>query len=95
MHHDEREHVQAQKSAHSELDHLSLEDVVGLKVQRFLDQIGEFYPENLHTEFMRQAERPLIDQVLTRTGGNQVQAAKILGINRNTLRKKMQFHKLS
>ena len=34
-------------------------------------------------------ERPLLRVVLQRTGGNQVKAADVLGINRNTLRKKL------
>ncbi|MXO74064.1 response regulator [Altererythrobacter aerius] len=34
-------------------------------------------------------ERPLFSRVLERTGGNQVQAARMLGINRNTLRKRL------
>jgi two-component system nitrogen regulation response regulator GlnG len=34
-------------------------------------------------------ERPLIEQVLVRTEGNQLKAAKILGINRNTMRAKI------
>ncbi|MBU1912139.1 MAG: Fis family transcriptional regulator [Candidatus Omnitrophica bacterium] len=34
-------------------------------------------------------ERPLIEKVLERTFGNQIKAAKILGINRNTLRLKI------
>ncbi|MEK7829319.1 MAG: helix-turn-helix domain-containing protein, partial [Deltaproteobacteria bacterium] len=34
-------------------------------------------------------ERPLIRLVLKKTGGNQVKTAELLGINRNTLRKKI------
>ena len=37
-------------------------------------------------------EKPLLRAVLRETGGNQVRAAQILGINRNTLRKKLTEH---
>ena len=39
-------------------------------------------------------EKPLLEAVLTRVQGNQTHAAQMLGINRNTLRKKMQTHKI-
>lgn len=44
-------------------------------------------PANLHKLVMAAAEKPLIEAVLLRTGGNQSRAALALGINRNTLRK--------
>ena len=74
------------------LDKHSFESVVEAKISRFLDQIGTYYPENLYKLIMDKAEKPLLHQILKRTGGNQVHAAKILGINRNTLRKKMKFY---
>lgn len=37
-------------------------------------------------------ERPLIEAILLRVEGNQTHAAEMLGINRNTLRKKMKTH---
>ena len=37
-------------------------------------------------------EKPLLESVLHRVRGNQTDAAKMLGINRNTLRKKMRMH---
>lgn len=37
-------------------------------------------------------EKPLLEMVLEHVGGNQTRAAEMLGINRNTLRKKMQSH---
>lgn len=77
-----------------QLDAQSFECVVELKISRFLDQLGSYFPENLHALFMNKTEKPLIHQVLRRTGGNQVHAARILGINRNTLRKKMKIYSL-
>lgn len=77
------------------LDRYSIEDVVELKISRFLDQIGSFFPENVHEIIMTKIEKPLLIQVLRRVGGNQVQAAKVLGINRNTLRKKMKIYGLA
>jgi DNA-binding protein Fis len=77
------------------LDKHSLEAVVELKISRFLDQIGTYYPEDLHSLIMKKVEKPLLGQILRRTGGNQVHASKILGINRNTLRKKMKLYGFS
>lgn len=76
----------------SKLDKFSLEAIVESKIARFLDQIGTYYPEDLHALIMRKVEKPLLNQILRRTGGNQVHASKILGINRNTLRKKMKLY---
>lgn len=78
------------------LDKYSIEDVVELKISRFLDRMGNFFPENenVYDLIMSKVEKPLLTQVLRRVGGNQVQAAKILGINRNTLRKKMKIYGL-
>ena len=76
------------------LDKYSIEDIVELKISRFLDQIGTFYPDDMHNLIMAKVEKPLLIQMLRRVGGNQVQASKILGINRNTLRKKMKQYGL-
>lgn len=46
-------------------------------------------PAGLYARVVREVERPLIIQSLIATQGNQIQAAKLLGINRNTLRNKM------
>ncbi len=76
------------------LDNYSLEAVVDAKLTRFFDQIGSFYPENVHEIIMKKVEKPLVNQILRRVGGNQVHASRILGINRNTLRKKMKMYDL-
>ncbi len=46
-------------------------------------------PRDLFAEVLARVERPLLEAVLERTGGNQLRAAALLGINRNTLRKKL------
>ena len=43
----------------------------------------------LYGRIVREVERPLIELSLAATGGNQIKAAKMLGLNRNTLRKKI------
>ena len=43
----------------------------------------------LYDRILREIERPLISLTLSATSGNQLQAAKVLGLNRNTLRKKI------
>ncbi|MCL4150863.1 UNVERIFIED_CONTAM: hypothetical protein GTU68_036356 [Idotea baltica] len=39
-------------------------------------------------------EKPMLEYILNKVGGNQSKAAQVLGINRNTLRKKMALYKL-
>ncbi len=78
------------------LDNYSLESVVEFKISRFLDQLGGYYPdsENLHEMIIQKVEKPLLAQILKRMGGNQVAASRVLGINRNTLRKKIKMYGL-
>jgi two-component system nitrogen regulation response regulator GlnG len=46
-------------------------------------------PEAIHRRILERVERPLLEAVLAHTEGNQIRAAALLGINRNTLRKKI------
>ncbi len=50
---------------------------------------GELPPDGLYDRVLRDVERPLVAAALAATGGNQVRAADLLGLNRNTLRKKI------
>jgi two-component system nitrogen regulation response regulator GlnG len=50
---------------------------------------GRLPGPGLHARLVRQVERPLITKVLVATRGNQLKAAAVLGLNRNTLRKKI------
>ena len=49
----------------------------------------------LHSMIIEEVEKPLIELIMNLHSGNQIQAARTLGINRNTLRKKIQFYGIS
>ena len=70
------------------------DDNLGAAVEGHLDRYftahgGTLPPDGLYSRILREVERPLISLSLEATGGNQVRTARLLGINRNTLRKKM------
>jgi two-component system nitrogen regulation response regulator GlnG len=56
----------------------------------FADQPEGVPPAGLYDRVLEDVERPLIQLTLAATRGNQVRAAEVLGLNRNTLRKKIQ-----
>jgi len=74
----------------STANNASLEGLINQKLQSSLSQIDLQEMDNLYEMVLHQMERPLINIVLEKTRGNQVKAAEVLGINRNTLRKKIQ-----
>jgi Fis family transcriptional regulator len=59
----------------------------------FKDLNGEL-PRNLHNFFINEVEKPFLEVVMQQVNGNQTQAADMLGINRNTLRKKLKTYEL-
>jgi len=61
--------------------------------QYFEDLNGE-QPSNLHQFFINEVEKPFLEVVMRQVNGNQTRAADILGINRNTLRKKLKTYEL-
>lgn len=58
----------------------------------FKDLDGETPSCAMYDMVMNCVEKPLIEAVLQHVGGNQTRAAELLGLNRNTLRKKIQQH---
>jgi two-component system, NtrC family, nitrogen regulation response regulator GlnG len=67
---------------------------IGAAVERnlaryFADHGEQLPPSGLHHRILREIERPLISMCLIATKGNQIKAAELLGLNRNTLRKKI------
>ena len=73
----------------ADLAELSFEQGIRRQLTATLQQPGLLETGDLHAVVISQVEKPLIELVLDHTRGNQLKAAEILGINRNTLRKKM------
>ncbi|MDY0212125.1 MAG: helix-turn-helix domain-containing protein [Desulfuromonadaceae bacterium] len=67
----------------------SLESIIETKLRASLMQEDIIEINDLYNMVLHQMERPLLRIILEKTRGNQLHAAKVLGINRNTLRKKM------
>jgi two-component system nitrogen regulation response regulator GlnG len=68
-----------------------LEKAIEERVAEYVGRLGDALQDEreLHAFFLRQMERPLLKVVLEASGGNQLRAAAVLGINRNTLRQKL------
>ena len=67
----------------------SLESYLEVKMGEFVKGMRNGSARNLHPILIAAVERPLITSALNETRGNQIQAAELLGLNRNTLRKKI------
>lgn len=72
------------------LDGERLSASVARHLRRYFDlHGGALPPPGLYDRILREIEAPLLDLALSATGGNQLRAADLLGLNRNTLRKKL------
>jgi Fis family transcriptional regulator, factor for inversion stimulation protein len=69
--------------------HNELADAVRRSLERYFRDMDGERPTAIYDMVLRNIEKPLIETVLGRAEGNQTLAATMLGINRNTLRKKM------
>ena len=68
----------------------SIQTAVDYSLRTYFKSLNGMSPApNLYEKILHQMEKPLIENVLRYVNGNQVRAASILGINRNTLRKKI------
>jgi len=72
-----------------DVDQLSLEEIIRHKLVDYFRRMEGVDVDNLYSLVIERVERPLIELTLKKTKGNQIRAAQLLGINRNTLRKKI------
>jgi two-component system nitrogen regulation response regulator GlnG len=76
------------------LEEMSFEEMVRSQISAFLRRVDGYPLEDVYNHVVGRVERPLLELIMERTGGNQVRAAEILGMGRNTLRRKLTEHNL-
>ncbi len=67
-----------------------LAEAVKRSLERYFKDMDGERPTAIYDMVLKNIEKPLIETVLIKASGNQSQAAAMLGIDRNTLRKKIQ-----
>jgi Fis family transcriptional regulator len=72
----------------------SIQEAVHKNLEKYFRDLGEQQASNIYDMVVLAVEKPMLELIMTRTDSNQSQAADMLGINRNTLRKKLQQHGL-
>jgi Fis family transcriptional regulator len=69
-------------------------DCVKKSLDEYFAHLNGEPPHAIHEMVLQCIERPMIEYILNKVGGNQSKAAEMLGLNRNTLRKKMAQYNL-
>ena len=71
-----------------------IEECVKTSLQGYFTDLRGSEPDGLYDMLVRMVEKPLLEVVMSEADHNQSRAAQWLGLNRNTLRKKLLEHKL-
>lgn len=71
-----------------------IEDCVRKSLEAYFQDLSGEEPDGIHAMLMDIIEKPMLEVVMRHADRNQSRAAQWLGLNRNTLRKKLLDHKL-
>ena len=71
-----------------------IEDCIRDSLEQYFKDLRGTEPDGMYEMLVRVVEKPLLEVVMARAENNQSKAAEWLGLNRNTLRKKLVEHKL-
>ena len=72
-----------------------LADKINILLDQYFQDLDRQQPNSVYNLVIQRVEKPLLIYIMNYTEGNQSKAAKILGLNRNTLRKKLELHKIN
>lgn len=72
----------------------TLRTSVSQALTSYLNHLEGEQVTNLYDKVLAEVEEPLLEAIMLHTQNNQTQAASLLGLNRGTLRKKLQQYKL-
>lgn len=72
-----------------------IEEAVRSSLETYFKDLRTSEPDGMHEMMVKIVEKPLLEVVMAQAGDNQSKAAQWLGLNRNTLRKKLLEHKLT
>lgn len=71
-----------------------LDECVRASLEAYLRDLDGLEPHGMHEMLVRAVEKPLLELVMVAAANNQSKASQWLGLNRNTLRKKLLEHQL-
>jgi Fis family transcriptional regulator len=71
-----------------------IDECIRASLEQYFEDLRGTDPHSVHEMIIAAVEKPMLDVVMKRAEGNQSKAAEWLGINRNTLRRKLLDHKL-
>ena len=73
-------------------DNQNIEECIRASLENYFRDLGGETPCNMYNMLLRLVEKPLLDVVMQHAANNQSKASQWLGLNRNTLRKKLLDH---
>lgn len=76
------------------MNNCELANSVKLSLEQYFKDLDGQPPHAVYDMVLNCIEKPLLEHIMQHAAGNQSKAAEILGLNRNTLRKKLQQHNI-
>ncbi len=82
------------RSESIDLTRIPLAKHVRNAMENYFSDLDDQEPADLYRMVINEVEKPLLESVMKQVRGNQSRAAEILGLNRSTLRKKLNYHNI-